>query len=98
MNQVVFAPLCERHDSCFTRAIGELLTSPSLLAQFCPECGQECVIRHFPVQTSSILAPASWQLEEIKRFVENSSIPLPTDWTVAWRQQIQKNFLSINIV
>jgi hypothetical protein len=64
----------------------------------CSDCSQECVIKQFPVQASSISTPAEWQMEDIKRFAENSSIPLPTDWNTTWRQHVRQNYLTINVV
>jgi hypothetical protein len=39
-----------------------------------------------------------WQMNEIKQFVENSTIPLPSDWSTAWHTHIQTNYLAISVV
>ncbi|CAF3139278.1 unnamed protein product [Rotaria sp. Silwood2] len=98
INRVVFAPLCELDNMCYNKAIGELLTSSSLMKSYCSECLQECVIRNFIVQTSSLSLPGEWEMEKIKKFVENSTIPLPTNWSSTWQDEIRKNYLTINVV
>lgn len=37
-------------------------------------------------------------MNEIKAFVENSPIPLPSDWSTAWRTYIQVNYLALSVV
>ncbi|CAF3221854.1 unnamed protein product [Rotaria sp. Silwood2] len=98
INRVIFADLCDYDNSCYTKAIGGVLTSSSLMNDYCSECSQECLIRNFNVQTSSLSAPADWEMEYIKTFVENSSIPLPVNWNSTWYEQIHKNYLVINVV
>ncbi|CAF1025436.1 unnamed protein product [Rotaria sp. Silwood1] len=98
MNRVVFAPLCEFDNMCYKNAIGKLLTSPFLMQDYCSECLQECIIKNFIVQTSSLSLPGEWEMEKIKKFVENSTIPLPTNWSSTWQDEIRKNYLTINVV
>ncbi|CAF4762524.1 unnamed protein product, partial [Rotaria sp. Silwood2] len=64
----------------------------------CSDCCQQCLITNFIIQTSSPAAPAEWQMDEIKMFVENSTIPLPDNWTTTWREHIKANYLAVNIV
>ncbi len=37
-------------------------------------------------------------MDGIKAFVENSSVPLPSDWRTAWRTYIQGNYLAVSVV
>jgi hypothetical protein len=37
-------------------------------------------------------------MNAIKAFVENSSLPLPTNWSTTWRDQIYNNYLEISVV
>ena len=37
-------------------------------------------------------------MKVIKRFVENSSIPLPTNWSDTWREHIYRNYLIVEVV
>ena len=98
INKVIFATLCERDNPCYNKVVGELLTSFVLMNEYCLECSQECLIRNFIVQNSAMSTPAEWQMEGIKKFVENSSIPLPVNWSDTWTQHIHKNYLIINVV
>lgn len=36
-------------------------------------------------------------MQPIKEFVENSSIPLPINWSEIWRTEIQNNYLAIEV-
>jgi hypothetical protein len=65
---------------------------------YCPDCSQECLITNFNVQTSSLLTPAEWQIQDIKLFVENASIALSVNWSSTWYEQIHLNYLAINVV
>ena len=66
--------------------------------QYCSDCSQECFIKNFAMQTSSLSAPGEWELERIKEFVENSSVPLSVDWYSTWREEITKNYVAIDVV
>ncbi|CAF3752016.1 unnamed protein product [Rotaria sordida] len=65
---------------------------------YCSECLQECAIENFIIQTSSLSQPGEWEMEKIKQFVENSTIPLATNWSCTWQDEIRKNYLTINVV
>ncbi|CAF2728394.1 unnamed protein product [Rotaria sp. Silwood2] len=74
--------------------------SPTMQAMFdyCSECLQECEIRSFIAQTSSLSLPGAWEMKNIKKFVENSTIPLPANWSSTWQDEIRTNYLTINII
>jgi hypothetical protein len=74
------------------------MMSHDIRVQICPNCQQECSSIDYPVVTSSASAPPDWLLNEIKVFVENSSIPLPNDWLTSWRTHIQKSYVAIDVV
>ena len=76
----------------------ELSRSPSLYETYCSQCFQECTITDFIIQSSSLAAPYDWQKKAIKIFVENSTVPLPPDWTTAWNTYIPASYLSISVV
>ena len=65
---------------------------------YCPDCSQECLITSFDIQTSSLQSPAPWQMQDIKQFVENTSIPLSVNWSSTWYEEIPLNYLAINVV
>ena len=52
----------------------------------------------FGVTASSMLAPADWMFDEIRKFVENVSIPLPSNWSSSWPLHIRSSYLSIELV
>ncbi len=37
-------------------------------------------------------------MDGIKAFVENSSVPLPANWSTTWRQQIHANYLQVSVI
>jgi hypothetical protein len=37
-------------------------------------------------------------MDGIKAFLENSSVPLPSDWPTTWRTYIQGNYLAVSVV
>jgi len=37
-------------------------------------------------------------MDEIKAFLEDSSVPLPSDWPTTWRTSIQGNYLPVSVV
>ena len=44
------------------------------------------------------MAPIDSQINDIKRFVENSTVPLPTNWSSAWREEIYGNYLRVDVL
>lgn len=37
-------------------------------------------------------------MADIKAFVENSSVPLPANWSTTWRHEIHANYLQVSVV
>lgn len=97
-NQYIVAPLCQMNDTCVDSARLKLIESPSLLKTYCEKCQTSCVVTEYTVQPSSSLAPLDWELTKIKTFVEKTGVPLITNWSNEWRNEIPKNYLSIRIV
>ena len=99
-NKTITAPLCNISDTdlCYIRAFDKLLNSADLKEKYCSDCSQQCSIVDFILQTSSLSTPMEWQLAGIKQFVENSTIPLPSDWSTAWHTYIQTSYLAISVV
>ncbi|CAF1214683.1 unnamed protein product [Rotaria sordida] len=95
---IIVAPLCNISDTCYTQAATVLMNSSILLEEYCSYCSQQCSITDFIVKSSMWKAPAAWLMDDIKNFVENSEILLPTDWSVNWHSHIQSNYLSIELV
>lgn len=97
-NEVVLAPLCNNTDQCFRPALAKMLSDKSIYDEYCGDCTPQCTTTDFIVQTSSQQAPPDWRKDDIKRFVENSTIPLPKNWSTSWSEIIDDNFLSISVV
>lgn len=99
-NKVVLAPLCHLNarNSCYTNAMNTYLNSSSLQKKYCSDCSQQCTTIEFPIQKSALLSPLDWQFPGIKSFVENSTIPLPSDWSTTWKEHIRRNYLALSVV
>ena len=37
-------------------------------------------------------------MNDIKRFVENTEIPLPTDWSTQWRSHLESSYLAVELI
>ncbi|CAF4979127.1 unnamed protein product [Rotaria sp. Silwood1] len=95
---IITTPLCNVTNPCYSQAVNVLLNSIPIMDKYCTDCSQQCLIINFNIQTSSLKTPLKWQLDGIKAFVENSSIPLPTNWSTTWRKHIYNNYLSLSVV
>ncbi|CAF0767303.1 unnamed protein product [Adineta ricciae] len=97
-NRIVQAPLCNISDPCYTEAAirtqGPNPPSPT----FDLNCGLECTTNEFVVRLSSSLAPTSWYMDEVKSFVESSSIRLSKNWSTNWAAEIGRNYVGIEVV
>ncbi|CAF3585086.1 unnamed protein product [Rotaria sp. Silwood1] len=95
---IILAPLCNYTDSCYHLAADVFTASTSFIEQYCSDCTSQCSVITFPLAISSFITPLEWQFNEIKTFVENSSVPLPLDWSTTWRTHIQNNYVAVSIV
>ena len=96
-NRVIEAPICILTDTCFRRVSNRFKSNGTLWYQFCPECRHECVSVRFQTKLSSLTASTDSIQNEIKAFVESSSVPLPTNWESNWSAEIQKNFVQLTV-
>jgi hypothetical protein len=96
--EVIVAPLCNISDRCYPEAAHFLSTSPSFLDKYCSYCTQECSITNFNIKSSMWKAPPTWLMNDIKKFVENSEIPLPVDWSTNWQSYVDSSYLSVELV
>jgi hypothetical protein len=92
-NRTINAPLCFMNNSCFPQAIITFSTSQSIMDKYCSDCQMQCSITGFDVQTSSSAAPIEYQMNDTKIFAENSTVPLPANWSSTWREEIYRNYL-----
>ena len=95
---MILASLCDLESVCFERASVAFFSSEALIEKYCSDCSEECSIISFTLQTSSSKPYLDWQMDQIKAFVENSSVQLPADWSTAWREHIHGNYLRVNIL
>lgn len=95
---IVDAPLCNFTDPCYQRSADHIMKDYALLDTWCGNCGVECKTIQFRTTTSSLRAPLDWRLNDIRRFVEGSSMPLPSDWSTAWQSYVRSNYLAVEIV
>ena len=99
-DQVVLAPLCYENafNSCYVDAMKTIFRKISLLGKNCFYCARQCTTIEFLIQKSALAAPLDWQFPGIKAFVENSTIPLPSDWSTAWKGHIYKSYLALSVI
>ncbi|CAF1305218.1 unnamed protein product [Adineta steineri] len=96
---VIHASLCNTSDICYANAADRFRSSSSIARIFASDCNQECSINKFLIKLSSIAAPTSWYLNDIKNFVESvSTIPLSSNWSTTWSSDIQANYVGIDVV
>lgn len=95
---IIKAPFCSTSDTCFSNASTRISTTTSIMNQYCSECYQECSTTSFAITTSSIGAPSTLYRNASKAFVESSLVPLPINWTTNWMNEIQNNYISLEVV
>ena len=98
-NNIFQAPLCDFLNNCTTTAAKAYLELLSEGSEDDSKCQQECSMVDFIIKKSSLLTPVEWQMAYIKGFVENdSSVPLPANWSNLWPDYIRTNYLAISVV
>ncbi|CAF4869649.1 unnamed protein product [Rotaria sp. Silwood1] len=97
-NEIIMAPLCNISNSCFRQAMNDFDLTHSIRDQYCSYCVQQCSITTFTVKSSLSTAPPEWLVSHIRAFVENSSVPLPFDWSSRWLDYIRSSYLSIELL
>ncbi|CAF1258397.1 unnamed protein product [Rotaria sordida] len=89
---------CDIKNPCYIEAAAELMNTRSIWTTYCPDCTEECSTSDFLIKSSSLLAPPQFLMNDIKRFVESSKIPLPANWSTSWVSEIQSNYVSLEVV
>lgn len=95
---IIYAYLCNVSDPCYGQAATRFQSSSSIWDPFASDCGLDCSSNEFMIKLSSIIAPQQWYMNDIKQFVESSSIPLPSNWSTTWSTEIQANYVGLNVV
>lgn len=95
---VIRAPLCNVSDRCCYEAADRFQSSEAIFGKYGASCGLECSPNEFIVKLSSGSAPLPWFIDDIKQFVESSSIALPRNWSTTWSAEIQANYVGLDVV
>ena len=96
-NESIQIPLCNVSNPCYSEASAKIMNTRSIWTSYCPLCSQECRHVDFIIRPTSLLAPATHLIDDIKQFVESSTIPLPTNWSTSWRTEIQTSYISLEV-
>ena len=97
-NQVIVAPLCSEYDTCYINATDQITNTDSIWNQYCSNCSEACSTVDFTITPSAVSAPTIQYVYIYKSAVENSGIPLPTDWNDTWQTEIVNNYISVQVV
>ena len=95
--RVVDAPICNTTDVCLIKIADQFRMDVSMWQRSCPECPDECLSVRFETRLSSLTLSTDGIRDGIKRFVESSDVPLPTNWSGIWPAEIQKNFVKLTV-
>jgi hypothetical protein len=82
---------------CYTAAGTELMNNQAIWTNYCPDCTQECSTVDFTIKSSSVLAPPQFLMNDIKQFVESSTIPLPVNWSTSWTSEILSSYVAFQV-
>ena len=96
-SESIHIPLCNVSNSCYSEATAEIMNTNSIWTSYCPLCNQECKHVDFIIRPTSLLAPSTHVIDDIKQFVESSTIPLPTNWSTSWRTEIEASYVSLEV-
>ncbi|CAF0791854.1 unnamed protein product [Adineta ricciae] len=96
-NQKVNISLCDIDNPCYRRAARDLMNIKDIRTSYCYDCAQECLVSQYLIKSSSVLAPPSYFMHDIKQFVEKSSIPLPSNWSTTWMSEIRSSYVSLAV-
>lgn len=82
---------------CFRDAMKNFDLTQSIQNAYCSHCFEQCTTAEFIVHPSLLRSPPDWLLPDIKAFVENTSIPLPSDWSTQWEKHIRSSYVSLEL-
>lgn len=95
--QLIEAQLCNASNTCHKNATDRLSASDTLWNEHCSQCAQACSVVDFSVTVSGANTVTDIYASFAKEFVENSGVPLPTNWNTTWLSEIQQNYMSLEI-
>lgn len=73
------------------------MNTRSIWTVYAADCTQECAYSDFIVKSSSLLAPPAFLMDGIKEFVNASAVPLPTNWSTSWEDDIRSSYVSLEV-
>lgn len=92
------AKLCTLDNLCMVEAQKNLSSSQTLWNEYCGHCTEACLIVDYLVTVSSVAAPKLLYAKLTKPFVEASGVPLPANWSTNWITEIERNYVSVEVM
>ena len=96
-DEIINAPFCEIQNPCYMAAETKFVNNKSIWSEYCSHCGEECSSVSFNIKASSLSAPPAFLYNDIKEFVKHSGVPLPDNWSTTWMNEIQSNYVSVEV-
>lgn len=97
-DELLTPSLCHISDLCYQTAIDFFINTESFWRPACPQCPLDCKVITLSVAPTALIAPPDWMMNSIKVFVENSSVPLPMNWSSKWPEEIRSNYIAIDLI
>ena len=97
-DQIINASQCAVLDTCPSTAVIDFTANTSILEQYCVDCKEECGYSEFVVQATSLTALLDYDLDRLKDFVQNSTIPTSKNWSTTWPTDIPASYVSLEVV
>lgn len=97
-DKVIEAPLCQPSDTCPILSTNKISTSSSLWDEYCSDCKQACTKVDYSITTSAVNTINDIHAQYVKTFVERSTVPLASNWSVNWRNHVQNNYIAVEVV
>ncbi|CAF3509564.1 unnamed protein product [Rotaria socialis] len=96
-DKTIATRLCNVTNPCFNKAMNDFDLTQSIQDLYCSHCLQQCSTTEFVVKSSLSGTLPEWLIPFIREFVQNTSIPLPDDWSTRWREHIFSSYLSLEL-
>lgn len=88
--------LCDSEDLCMINSIG---TYPTVLNQdYCQHCQAECGYNEYSIRTSSLPLLIDSIGNDLQPVIENLGVPLSSNWSETWKDDILESYLSIEVI
>lgn len=98
-NEMTLAPLCTRENTCFGNTLSKLMASSSLLKEYCSGCSSKCSVTDYIIQVSVWQHQQNGIENNIRMFAENTSVPLPLNWSTTWSAHVDAtSYVAISVI